>query len=163
MSKFGSREIATIGVMGALTYIAMVTMFPVPATSGYFSFGDAIVMITALTFGPVVGAIVGGLGSGLADFLGGWYNWVAFTAVIKGTEGYIVGILAGDPETRTFNKTVIAWFMGAIVMVTGYFIVHVFMYDLRVAMVEIPFNLIQMIVAGIVGIPVSIVVKNRHL
>jgi uncharacterized membrane protein len=160
--KFGSREIATISVMGALTCIAtMVFTFPIPATSGYFNFGDAIVMTTALAFGPVIGAIAGGLGSGLADLLGGWYNWVIFTAVIKGVEGYIAGILAGDPETRTFNKTVIAWFVGAIVMVAGYFVVQVFMYGLGAAMAEAPFNLVQMSVAGIVGVPVSIAVKDR--
>ena len=160
--KFGSREIATISVMGALTCIAtMIFTFPIPATSGYLNFGDAIVMTTALTFGPVIGAIAGGLGSGLADLLGGWYNWVIFTTVIKGAEGYIAGILAGDPEARTFNKTVIAWFVGAIVMVAGYFVVQVFMYGLGAAMAEAPFNLVQMSVAGIVGVPVSIAVKDR--
>jgi uncharacterized membrane protein len=160
--KFGSREIAAIGVMGALACIAtMIFTFPIPATSGYFNFGDAIVMTTALTFGPVIGAIAGGLGSGLADLLGGWYNWVIFTAVIKGAEGYIAGILAGDPETRTFNKTVVAWFVGAIVMVAGYFVVQVFMYGLGAAMAEAPFNFVQMAVAGIVGVPVSIAVKDR--
>jgi uncharacterized membrane protein len=161
-NKFGSREIAAIGVMGALACIAtMIFTFPIPATSGYFNFGDAIVMTTALTFGPVIGAIAGGLGSGLADLLGGWYNWVIFTAVIKGAEGYIAGILAGDPETRTFNKTVVAWFVGAIVMVAGYFVVQIFMYGIGAAMAEAPFNFVQMAVAGIVGVPVSIAVKDR--
>lgn len=160
--KFGSREVAAIGVMGALTCIAtMIFTFPIPATSGYFNFGDAIVMTAALTFGPIIGAIAGGLGSGLADLLGGWYNWVIFTTVIKGAEGYIVGTLAGDPETRTFNKTVVAWFVGAIVMVAGYFIVQTFMYGVGAAMVEVPFNFLQMAVAGIVGVPVSIAVKDR--
>lgn len=160
--KFGSREIAAIGVMGALTCVAtMIFMFPIPATSGYFNFGDAIVITTSLTFGPIIGAIAGGLGSGLADLLGGWYNWVIFTTVIKGAEGYIAGTLAGDPETRTFNKTVVAWFVGAIVMVAGYFIVQTFMYGVGAAMVEAPFNFVQMAVAGIVGVPVSIAVKDR--
>jgi len=161
-SKFGSREIAAIGVMGALACIAtMVFAFPIPATSGYFNFGDAIVMTTALVFGPVIGAIAGGLGSGLADLLGGWYNWVIFTAVIKGAEGYVAGKLAGDPETRTLNKTIIAWIAGALVMVAGYFVVQVFMYGVGAAMVEVPFNFVQMAVAGIVGVPVSIAVKDR--
>ena len=60
-NRFGSREIAAIGVMGALACVAtMIFTFPIPATSGYFNFGDAIVMTTALTFGPVIGAIAGG-------------------------------------------------------------------------------------------------------
>ena len=160
--RLGSKEIATIGVMGALACIAtMVFMFPIPATSGYFNFGDAIVMTTAFTFGPVIGAIAGGLGSGLADLLSGWYNWVIFTAVIKGAEGYIVGTLAGDHATRTLSKTVVAWFVGSIVMVAGYFVVQVSMFDFGAAMVEAPFNFVQMAVAGVVGVPVSIAVKDR--
>ena len=70
--KLSTKELATIAVMGALATIAtMMFAFPIPATSGYFNFGDAIVMTTALVFGPVIGALAGGLGSGLADLLGG--------------------------------------------------------------------------------------------
>lgn len=162
MSLLTTRQIAAIGVMGALATIAtMIFAFPIPATSGYFNFGDAIVMITALTFGPVVGALAGGLGSGLADLLGGWYNWVIFTAVIKGAEGYVAGHLAGSSEDRTLQKTLIAWVGGAIVMISGYFIVQVFMYGLAAAITELPFNTVQMLVAGVIGVPVSVALKDR--
>jgi uncharacterized membrane protein len=148
--------------MGALATIAtMLFQFPIPATSGYFNLGDAIVMTTALTFGPIVGALAGGLGSGLADLLGGWYTWVAFTAIIKGTEGYVAGKLAGPKEGRTLKKTIIAWIAGGVCMVGGYFIVEVFMYGFSAALVEAPFNAVQMLVAGIVGVPVSIALKDR--
>lgn len=162
MASLNTRQIAAIGVMGALATIAtMMFTFPIPATSGYFNLGDAIVMTTALTFGPIVGALAGGLGSGLADFLGGWYNWVIFTAVIKGAEGFVAGTLAGPAEGRTVQKAIIAWVVGGAVMVGGYFIVQVFMYGASAAMVEAPFNVVQMLVAGIVGVPVSIALKDR--
>ena len=148
--------------MGALATIAtMLFQFPIPATSGYFNLGDAIVMTTALTFGPIVGALAGGLGSGLADLLGGWYTWVIFTAAIKGTEGYVAGKLAGPTEGRTLKKTIIAWVAGGVCMVGGYFIVEVFMYGFSAAVVEAPLNMVQMLVAGIVGVPVSIAIKDR--
>ncbi|MFH2112235.1 MAG: ECF transporter S component, partial [Candidatus Bathyarchaeota archaeon] len=106
MSGLNTRQVAAIGVMGALATIAtMIFVFPIPATSGYFNLGDTIVVITSLAFGPVVGAIAGGLGSGLADLLGGWYNCVVFTTVIKGAEGYVEGTLAGPKEGRTMQKT----------------------------------------------------------
>jgi uncharacterized membrane protein len=162
MAFLNTRQIATIGVMGALATIAtMIFTFPIPATSGYFNLGDAIVMTTALTFGPIVGAIAGGLGSGLADFLGGWYNWIIFTTIIKVVEGYVAGKLAGDIENRTLQQTIIAWIAGGAVMVIGYFIVQVFMYGIPAAMIEAPFNMVQMIVAGIVGVPVSTALKDR--
>jgi len=162
MASLNTRQIAAIGVMGALATIAtMMFAFPIPATSGYFNLGDAIVMTTALTFGPIIGALAGGLGSGLADLLGGWYNWVIFTTMIKGAEGYVAGKLAGPTEGRTLQKTIVAWVAGGAVMVLGYFIVQVFMYGFAAAMVEAPFNMVQMLVAGVVGIPVSIALKDR--
>lgn len=160
--KLSTKELAATAVMAALATIAtMMFAFPIPATSGYFNFGDAIVMTTALVFGPVIGALAGGLGSGLADLLGGWYNWVIFTAIIKGAEGYVAGVIAGDPQTRTPARAVVAWFAGALVMVFGYFIVQVFMYGFGAALSEAPFNLIQMTVAGVIGVPVSIAIKDR--
>lgn len=48
-----------------------------------------------------------------------------------------------------------------LVVVGGNFIVKVLMYGLGAAMAEAPFNLVQMSVAGIVGVPVSIAVKDR--
>ena len=46
-------------------------------------------------------------------------------------------------------------------MVLGYFIAQVFMYGIPAAMIEAPFNMVQMIAAGIVGVPVSIALKDR--
>ena len=162
MARLNTRQVAAIGVMGALATIAtMMFAFPIPATSGYFNLGDSIVIITSLTFGPLVGALAGGLGSGLADLLGGWYNWVIFTTVIKGAEGYVTGHLAGNPDTRTMKKTVIAWLVGGAVMVGGYFVVQIFMYGFSAALSELPFNMVQMIVAGVVGIPISSALKDR--
>jgi uncharacterized membrane protein len=162
MAILKTRQVAAIGIMGALATIAtMMFTFPIPATSGYFNLGDSIVIITSLTFGPLVGALAGGLGSGLADLLGGWYNWVIFTTVIKGAEGYIAGYMAGDYDTRTMKKTVTAWLVGGAVMVGGYFIVQVFMYGFAAALSELPFNMVQMIVAGVVGIPISSALKDR--
>ncbi len=162
MAILKTRQVAAIGIMGALATIAtMMFTFPIPATSGYFNLGDSIVIITSLTFGPLVGALAGGLGSGLADLLGGWYNWVIFTTVIKGAEGYIAGYMAGDHDTRTMKKTVTAWLVGGAVMVGGYFIVQVFMYGFAAALSELPFNMVQMIVAGFVGIPISNALKDR--
>jgi uncharacterized membrane protein len=162
MVTLKTRQVAAIGVMGALATIAtMIFVFPIPATSGYFNLGDTIVVITSLTFGPTVGAIAGGLGSGLADLLGGWYNWVIFTTVIKGTEGFVAGTLAGPKEGRTMNKTIVAWAAGGLCMVGGYFLVEVFMYGLAGAVAELPFNAVQMLVSGLIGIPVSMALKSR--
>ena len=57
--KIGTKEIAAIAVMGALTTVATMTIqVPFPATGGYFNLGDTVVVATALLlFGPIIGAI----------------------------------------------------------------------------------------------------------
>lgn len=162
MASLTTRQIAAIGVMGALATVGtLIFAFPIPATSGYFNFGDVMVQISALVFGPIVGAIAGGLGSGLADLLGGWYTYVIPTAIIKGAEGYITGKLAGDKEGRTMKTTLIAWAAGAALIPLGYFIFQSFLYGVPAAAVEIPFNVFQGVVAGAIGIPISLALKDR--
>ena len=56
-SQFGTKQIAAIAVMAALTTIAtMMLPLPFPATGGYSNLGDAVVVTTSLIFGPVIGA-----------------------------------------------------------------------------------------------------------
>lgn len=62
---------------------------PIPATQGYVNIGDSIVLISAIFFGPQVGFVAGGLGSGLADLLSGYPQWAIATFIIKGIEGLV--------------------------------------------------------------------------
>ena len=157
--KIGTKEIAAIAVMGALTTVAtMMIQVPFPATGGYFNLGDAVVVTTALLFGP----IAGGLGSGLADLLGGWMLFVIPTTIIKGMEGYIVGYIAGDPVNRPFMKTIIAWLAGGFVIVVGYFIAEAFFLGMGIeaALAEMIINIPQAI-GSVLGVLISLAVKDR--
>ncbi len=81
-------------VFTALVCIAtMVLSTYVPQTRGYFNIGETMVYVTALLFGPFVGAFAGGVGSMLADILLGYYVYAPATLVIKALEGFIVGFL----------------------------------------------------------------------
>lgn len=162
MSGLDTRSVAAAGVMGALVCVAtMLIQLPIPATEGFFNVGDALVIVSSLTFGPIVGGLAGGLGSALADALGGWYSWVPFTLVIKGAEGLVAGYIAGNRENRNLQRILVAWVVGGLVMVGGYFLVQVYLYGLGGALVELPFNFVQMLVAGIVGIPISIALQRQ--
>ena len=165
MLRFGTRELAASAVMAALVCAAtLLIQIPIPATKGFFNIGDTLVMVAALTFGPIVGFFAGGIGSSIADFMGGWYVWIPFTLVIKGIEGFLTGAVTVLDEEQGRRKLVFAWFIGGFEMVAGYFIVQYYMYGLSAALVEAPFNIVQMAVAGIVGIPLSVVLKQRmHL
>ena len=65
----------------------------VPATEGFFNIGESMVFLSALLFGPYVGAFAGGVGSMLADILLGYTYYAPATLVIKACEGFLVGTL----------------------------------------------------------------------
>jgi uncharacterized membrane protein len=66
----------------------------VPFTQGYFNLGEVGVFITAILFGPIIGAVAGGVGSMMADIATGYVHYALATLVIKGAEGFIVGYLS---------------------------------------------------------------------
>ena len=90
------RFIVLCSLFTALVFVAT-AVFPVyiPATHGYFNLGETMVYATALTFGPIVGAVAGGVGSMLADIALGYPFYAPGTLIIKGAEGFIVGLLSG--------------------------------------------------------------------
>jgi uncharacterized membrane protein len=90
-----TAQITRLSLLIALTAaVTMAVRIPVPRTGGYINLGDAVVYIAALLFGPLYGLVAGGVGSSLADLLGGYGVFAPFTLVIKGLEGLLVGILA---------------------------------------------------------------------
>jgi uncharacterized membrane protein len=160
--KLGSRELAAIAVMAALCFVATYSiMIPIPATSGYFNIGDVFVIISGLVFGPIVGGIAGGLGPALSDLIGGYYFFVPFTLIIKGCDGLVAGYVGGRLATAKLNRVVLAWALGGACVVVGYFVVEMIFFGVPAAVVELPVNLLQVIVAGVIGVPVSQALKTR--
>jgi uncharacterized membrane protein len=80
--------------------------------------------------------------------------------IIKGFEGLVAGLVA---DRRTFARDILAVLAGGIIMITGYFLVESFIlgYGTPAALTEVLGNTIQIIVGGIIGVPVSIVVRKR--
>jgi uncharacterized membrane protein len=127
----------------------MVIRIATPATQGYINFGDTIIFLASALFGPGVGAIAGGIGSGLADFLGGYAHWVPFTLIIKGLEGLVAALIVG--KSRSNARTLAAFVIAAIWMVAGYYVASGFLYGFGPALVDVPGNLLQGGVSVIAG------------
>ena len=90
------RRLARLALFTALVAAATrVVQIPMPATEGYVNVGDAVIIAGSLLFGGIAGALAGGLGSAMADLLGGYSHWAPFTLVIKGLEGLVIGSLSG--------------------------------------------------------------------
>ncbi len=137
MLKRKSTEIALAGVMAALVCVGtLIIRIPIPQTKGYINIGDSMIFFSALCFGFRVGGFAGGIGSALADLIGGFGNWAPFTLVIKGVEGLLVGKLAEKNE-------ILALIVGGSEMVLGYFLVEIVLYGVGPAIAELPGNIFQ--------------------
>ena len=68
------KNIKWYSVVGVTVVVLVTTMFirvPLPS-KGYFNFGDVAVVFAGLLLGRQFGAFAGGVGSALADVLGGF-------------------------------------------------------------------------------------------
>lgn len=93
-----------------LTYTALMTAFvfittsvikiPVPFTNGYIHAGDTTIFLAGILLGPLYGAIAAGLGSALADLLGGYVHWVIPTLIIKASMGLLIGYFSSESRSQ---------------------------------------------------------------
>jgi uncharacterized membrane protein len=85
-------NLAVTAVFTALVcVVTIIFSIYVPATEGFFNIGESMVFLSALLFGPLVGAFAGGVGSMLADLLLGYPHYAPATLIIKACEGAVVG------------------------------------------------------------------------
>lgn len=159
-----SKSISIVAVFSALAFVATrFLQIPIFQTGGYLNFGEAVIYLAAIVFGPIVGGLVGAIGPALADLSSPYAVFAPFTFVIKGLEGLVVGKIAENKEKNAVR--VIAILMGGLIMIVGYYIVEVtvFMIPPAVALIEVPFNIIQMTVGGFVAILLAKKIKNFKL
>jgi uncharacterized membrane protein len=91
--------------MTALVALAtMVFTMYIPTTSGFFNIGESMIYVTAIVFGPGIGAFAGGVGSAMADLLLGYSIYAPGTLVIKGLEGFVVGALYRRLSSVEFTR-----------------------------------------------------------
>ena len=151
-------KIAVAAIFAALVAVAtLLFVVPIPATSGYFNLGETLIYVAALLFGPLVG-LVAGAGASISDALVA-AQYAPGTFAIKAIEGFFVGFL-----TKKLNRKIkslslcasIAIVVGGFEMVAGYFLYETLIlgYPLTLAAVEVPFNIVQMLIGLVVAVPI---------
>ncbi len=154
-----------IGLLAVL--IALVAVFtllprvPVPATGGYANLSAVAVTFSGLAFGPFVGGIAGGVGTAIADLLGGFLPFAPLSLIAHGLEGVLIGLLGRGQ--RSVSRMVIAWLAGGLAMMAVYFIGEsLFLTGPAAALAELPFNAFQAALGAVVGIPLVLAVRRAY-
>ena len=146
--------------MAALVCVAtFLIQIPNPATRGYINVGDAMIMASALIFGVAVGGFAGGVGSALADIILGYGYFAPLTLLVKGIEGILVGKISNG---KNLKRDLLAVLIGGVEMVVGYFLGESFVmgYGVPAALTEVPGNISQVLIGGIIGVPLVLAVRR---
>lgn len=144
-------------LFAALACVATMSIrIPTPGTSGYIHPGDAVVILSGIILGPVWGMLAGGIGSALADLIGGYFIYVPITLVIKGLIALIAGVVyqkIGKTSKTRYTAVILGGVTDIILVAGGYFLCESFMYGAAGAAASIPANIIQ----GIGGLIIACV------
>jgi uncharacterized membrane protein len=151
-------KIAVAAIFAALVAVAtLLFVVPIPATSGYFNLGEVLIYVAALLFGPFVGAVAGG-GAAISDAAVA-VQYAPGTLTIKAIEGFLVGFLTKKLNQKIKSITVcatLAIVIGGFEMVAGYFLYETLAlgYPAALALLEVPFNIVQMLIGLVIAIPI---------
>lgn len=152
-------QISIMAVMTALVAAGtLIIRIPNPM-GGYFNVGDVMIFVSALTFNPMVGGFAGGVGSAISDAIG-FPVFVIPTLIIKGLEGFLAGIIS---NRKSVFRDILAVVVAGSEMIIGYFLAELYplQWGLGGALAEVPGNIGQIFIGGIVGIPIAYVVRRR--
>ena len=149
-----TTKIVLAGLMAALTCIATM-LIRIPTIKGYIHIGDCMVIASGILLGPVAGALAAGIGSMLADLLGGYYVFSIATFVIKFAAAFAAG-MAFPAASKALKKytiphTALSGLASGIIVTVGYFAFEIWYGGIAYALAEILPNCIQ----GLTGIILS--------
>jgi uncharacterized membrane protein len=161
------KKMVLLALFVALVAVAtMAINIPMPATQGFVNVGDTMIFVTGIFLGPAAGLIAGGIGSAMADLLLGYVHWAPWTLLIKGIEGFLVGLIA----FRSFQRvrrvgftTFLAMLLASLWMVVGYYLAGGIMRGFPAALTSVPGNIVQGIGSIIIALPVIHLFRQHNL
>lgn len=166
MSKINIKKVILASMFAAVITVAtMIVRFPSPA--GYVNLGDGFVLISSWLLGPVYGALAAAIGSALADLLSGYAIYIAPTFIIKGLMALCAWTIFTAINKKTKKRNTLAYVIAAIcaelVMVLGYFLTDMLMYDVMVSLQCVIGNLVQGVVGATAGVLMISLINKYNL
>ena len=142
MKQTKTTKIALVSILAA-TSVVLGYFIKIPTPTGFLTLLDVGVFFTAFYFGSREGAVVGGLAGFLIDLISGYPQWMIFSLINHGLQGYFAGF-----------KGKWKWLglvLATLFMVAGYALASAWMNGWGAAIPEIVPNLVQNIVGMTVG------------
>ncbi|AIG65657.1 ECF transporter S component [Weissella tructae] len=150
------KQLTLLSMFIALN-VALSVVVKVPTPTGFISLVEVGIFVAAWRFGRTSGMLVGGLTGLLLDLLAGYPQWMIFSLLIHGAEGWLIDVKEGR------FKRLWSLLIALIVVVGGYWLAGGLMLwliggmnmsllsALVAALAEIPLNMTQVLVGWLVA------------
>ena len=144
-----------------ITLTLVATMFinirlPLMGNGGLIHLCNVPLFLAAIIYGRKTGAIAGAFGMGMFDLISGWTAWAPFTFVIVGAMGYVVGLMSEKLKFNSYVVNTLAILVALVIKIVGYYFAEVILYqNWFVPLGSIPGNIMQVVVAGIIVVPLA--------
>lgn len=155
MRNISVKKLVTAALFAALICVfTMSIRIPTPGTGGYIHPGDAVVILSGIFLDPVTAFLAAGIGSCMADLLGGYFIYVPITFVIKGLVALAAGLIyqkLGHSSKTRFTAVILGGVADIVLVAGGYCLCEIFLYGASGALASVPANIIQ----GVGGLIIS--------
>ena len=147
MKSISTKKLVLAAAFAALCCVAtMAIRIPTPGTGGYIHPGDAVVILSGIFLDPATALLAAGIGSCLADLLGGYFIYVPITFAIKGLAAFLGSILyrrmaAGGHSLHT--AVALCGLIDVVLVAGGYCFFETFLYGAAGAFASVPANIVQ--------------------
>ena len=161
-AKSPAIRMSIVAVTTALVAVFTIAIrIPTPL-GGYVSLCDVAVTFVSYTFGPITGLIAGGLGTAIADLVGGFGQWASVSFVVHGLEALIIALIVRINPDSLFYRIVSA-LVAVVIVAGGYFLLTgAFLVGFGAALPEVPANIVQSAVGVLLGLPLSLSVNKAY-
>lgn len=151
------KKLVIAALFAALACVATMSIrIPTPGTGGYIHPGDAIVILCGVVLGPTWGLLAAGIGSAMADLIGGYFIYVPITFVIKGAVAFAAGTIyrkMDHSKKGRYIGVILGGICDIILVAGGYCLCECFLYGVAGALGSVPANIIQ----GVSGLIIAVV------
>ena len=173
--KFTVKEMAMVGVLTALVFVASQIKIPLPTIVGNtrLHLGNVMCLLSGFLLGPVAGGFAAGFGSAFYDLTDPLYiTTTPFTFVFKFAMAWVCGKIARSGYGYDFkwNRNVFAAVVGAVLYVIlylsknfieGFFFLRLEMQTVLIDLVQKGIvSLVNGIIAAVASVPLAVAVQS---
>ena len=143
-----SRIMIFSALFAALIFLATAYLPRIPTALGYVHLGDGFVLLAAAWLPLPYAIAAAAVGGGLADLLTGYAIWLPATVVIKA----LMALCISSRKNALSVRNIVGMVLATLINAGGYYIFQAafISQSFIVPLVDIPFNIIQTLVGGVI-------------